>query len=127
MAQNHQFFFSEYTQIHPITGKACTQDEFEAAGGKLIQTPEPKHKWFNEPADEIRPSGHIIKDIDPYKPVAADKETGERPVIGGRRQHRDFLRKNGYFEIGNSFVEPRREESSASDRVADIKRAMNSL
>lgn len=69
----------------------------------------------------------IIKDIDPYKTAAMDKRTGKRAVIGGRAQHREFLRDNGYHEVGNDYVEPRREESSSSDRVADIKRAMNSL
>lgn len=69
----------------------------------------------------------IIKDIEPYKPVAADKHTGQRPIIGGRRQHREFLRNNGYVEIGNDYVKPKREELPKSDRIADIKRAMNTL
>jgi hypothetical protein len=118
-------FFSELTQIHPITGRSCTQDEYEAAGGK-VATPRPvRHKWFNEPMEKIGASGQIIKDIEPYKPAAVDKDTGQRPVISGRRQHREFLRNNGYIEIGNSFVEPKREELSKSERVADIRRAMN--
>lgn len=70
----------------------------------------------------------IIKDIDPYKPVAAEKHNGTRPVIGGRRQHREFLRRNGYFEVGNDYVAPRHEEvSTKQERVDAIKRAMNTL
>jgi len=79
--------------------------------------------------DQIQTQGvQIIKDIEPYKPVAADKHNGQRPVIGGRRQHREFLKRNGYVEIGNDFTANRREEvSSTAERVADIKRAMNTL
>lgn len=69
----------------------------------------------------------IIKDIEPYKSVAVDKATGQRPTIGGRAQHREFLRNNNYLEIGNEFVKPKREELSKSDRVSDIRRAMNDL
>lgn len=121
-------FFSERTQIHPVTGCACTQDEFEAAGGKLKEPELVKHKWFNSPQDgAVNGGGQIIKDIEPYKSVAVDKNTGHPPVIGGRRQHREFLRNNGYVEIGNSYVTPKREELSKSERVADIRRAMNDL
>lgn len=119
-------FFSDRTQIHPVTHKMCTQSEFEAAGGKLKKAKPVKHKWFNEDMGDVRRvGGQIIKDIEPYKPVAADKHTGQRPIIGGRRQHREFLRDNGYMEIGNDYVAPKREELSKSERVADIRRAMN--
>src|ERR1700748_2632408 len=49
----------------------------------------------------------IIKDIEPYKAVAADKATGKTPVIGGRRQHREFLKRNGYHEVGNEQMRQR--------------------
>lgn len=42
-----------------------------------------------------------IMDIQPYRAIAADKETGDRPWITSRQQHREFLRKNNYEEIGN--------------------------
>jgi hypothetical protein len=45
-------------------------------------------------------------------------------VIGGRRQHREFLQANGYREVGNDYVAPRKEQLSQSDRVADIKRSL---
>ena len=47
------------------------------------------------------PSGQIIKDIDPYRTVAADKETGKRANVGSRSEHREFLKRNGYIEVGN--------------------------
>lgn len=66
----------------------------------------------------------VISDIEPYRAVAADKHTGKRPVIGGRRQHREFLRANGYVEVGNDRSTPSRPELSRADRMADIKRAL---
>ena len=118
-------FVDERTHVNPKTGKMCTLQEYETAGGKLRAIPSVKHKWFNTPVDEIRVGGQIIKDIEPYKPMAVDKNSGQRPIISGRRQHREFLRNNGYIEIGNSYVKPQREELSKSERVADIRKAMN--
>lgn len=44
----------------------------------------------------------IIKDIDPYQAVAGDVAlAGKLPKIGGRRQHREFLKRNSYIEVGN--------------------------
>jgi hypothetical protein len=40
----------------------------------------------------------IIRDIDPYKAVAVDVATGKRPIIGSRRDHKNFLKRNGYHE-----------------------------
>lgn len=66
----------------------------------------------------------VISDIEPYRPAAADKHNGIRPVIGGRRQHREFLQRNGYVEVGNDKLTTRREELSRADRIADIKRVI---
>lgn len=49
---------------------------------------------------------HVIPDIQPYTTVAADKETKKRVHITSRKQHREFLRRNGYEEIGNEKFEP---------------------
>ena len=66
----------------------------------------------------------VIGDLPEYRTAAADKHTGKRMLIGGRRQHREFLKRNGYIEIGNDYGSQRREQMSQSDRIADIKRAM---
>jgi hypothetical protein len=66
----------------------------------------------------------VISDIAPYRASAADKATGKRPVIGGRRQHREFLQANGYREVGNEMPAVRREELSRDQRVNDIRAAM---
>ncbi len=43
----------------------------------------------------------VQADISPYRTVAADKETGKRLNIGSRKEHKEFLRRNGYEELGN--------------------------
>lgn len=87
-------------------------------GGKLV----PKHLA----APLVRPDAApmVISDIAPYRASAADKATGESPVIGGRRQHREFLQTNGYRELGNDMPTVRREELSREQRVNDIRGAM---
>lgn len=60
------------------------------------------------------PSGssslQIIKDIQPYQAVAEDKATGKRPHIGSRREHHEFLKRNGYHERGNDPIKPKKPE-----------------
>jgi hypothetical protein len=51
----------------------------------------------------------VIPDIQPYQAVAADVD-GKRPVINSRSRHREFLKRNGYIEVGNEFVQPKRKE-----------------
>jgi hypothetical protein len=66
----------------------------------------------------------IMSDIAPYRTAATDVATGRRAVIGGRRQHREFLSRNGYVELGNDYVPPRHDELSHTERIADIRRVL---
>lgn len=67
----------------------------------------------------------IVRDIESYRPVAADKHTGLRPVIGGRRQHREFLKRNGYIELGNEKLKNNTQLGPRPGEVArEIKRAL---
>ena len=83
----------------------------------------------NRPSEPLRSSGvQIIRDIEPYRAAASDvAAAGKRPVIGGRRQHAEFLRRNGYVEVGNEKpIAPSSrpsERQMQQDRVHDIKRA----
>jgi len=43
----------------------------------------------------------IMPDAAAYRAVAIDKKTGKAPTIEGRAQHREFLKRNGYVEVGN--------------------------
>ena len=70
----------------------------------------------------------IVRDLEPYRPVASDVAAGgKRPVIGGRRQHREFLRRNAYIEVGNEVPVARDYPCpgmTQAERIADIRRAM---
>jgi hypothetical protein len=77
------------------------------------------------PSPSAGPAGpQIMSDIAPYRTAATDVATGKRAVIGGRRQHREFLRRNGYVELGNDYVPPQREEMSRAERITDIRKAL---
>lgn len=89
----------------------------------------------NRPKDPGPGDGlQIIRDIAPYRAVGGDIALdGKRPVIGTRRQHREYLARNAYVEVGNErpiastrpayIVERERQR----DIVADLKRAAGAL
>jgi len=76
-------------------------------------------------------SHQIIKDIDPYRAVATDVATGKRPLIGGRASHREYLRRNGYVEVGNDKIRPRGQyyqmESPKAEIVKNFKKVTGAL
>lgn len=77
--------------------------------------------------DMSEPSGmQIIRDIEPYRAAASDVASdNKRPVIGGRARHREFLRDNGYREVGNEALgREERPTLSKAQRIEDIRRAM---
>jgi len=76
------------------------------------------------PLPQANSAPMIMGDLPVYRSVAADIATGQPAVIGGRRQHREFLARNGYVEVGNERVTPRREELSRAERITDIKLAI---
>ena len=85
-------------------------------------------KWYDKrkaaPLNRARSAPMVIGDLPEYRAAAADKHTGKRPMIGGRRQHREFLQRNGYVEVGNEMPTLQREQMTRDDRVHDIRRAM---
>jgi hypothetical protein len=46
----------------------------------------------------------VAPDIGPYQAIAVDVATGKPPVINSRSAHRDFLKRNGYTEVGNERI-----------------------
>ena len=88
---------------------------------KMVQIRGPGSNYY-EPKSGLQ----IIRDIEPYRAAGADVDAGDRrPIIGGRRQHREFLSRNGYVEIGNEKpVSGERPTLSREERVHDIRRAM---
>lgn len=43
----------------------------------------------------------MVSVFTPYRAVALDKESGERPMIRNKAEHEAFLRRNDYNEVGN--------------------------
>ena len=107
---------------------------WSAAEGRHISVPvnhrkRPLFQGFRQPApdrgDKHAEGGQIIADIAPYKPVAADLVSGKRPVIGGRRQHREFLKRNGYIEVGNESQRDTRQYGPRPGEIAaEVKRVI---
>jgi len=64
-------------------------------------------------------SSQVMGDIQPYKNVVDGK------VIGGRKQHRDFLRSRGLVEVGNESVTQKYVEPPPV--AHDLKRALDEL
>lgn len=84
--------------------------------------PAPNGSWREYPRAATRPVGsglQIIPDIEPYRNVIDGK------VIGGRRQHRDFLRAHGCIEVGNERVQ--RREAPLPEPDMAIKKAFHDL
>lgn len=76
----------------------------------------PRETWIYDPERGVIPKSEwrppvgltLIGDIEPYRAMGSDVATGNAPVIGGRAQHREYLRRNGYVEIGNESFAPRK-------------------
>lgn len=68
----------------------------------------------------------IMRDIDPYQAVATDVATGSAPVIRSRREHREFLKRNGYHEVGGEHhVQKRHPIDTVTGR--EIKRVADDV
>lgn len=68
----------------------------------------------------------VMRDIDPYQAVAVDMATGKPPRIGSRSEHREFLKRNNYVEVGNERISPKpMEYNDISPR--EIKQTIDQL
>lgn len=94
------------------------------AGFHDLDAPWPEKCYAHFPAIASS-STQIIKDIDPYKTVAADVN-GRPAKIGSRREHREFLKRNNYVEVGN---DPMRAPKPQIDTVSgrEIKAVIDKL
>lgn len=63
----------------------------------------------------------VQADIQPYRSIAIDKETGRPAEIHSRKQHKEFLRRNDYIEIGNDFQKPKRDEGPADAPMVNVE------
>lgn len=94
--------------------------------GYIDGTPEAEAAWIAK-VNFVPPRLHplIMRDIEPYRAAGADIETGARPMITSRSQHRDYLRRNNYVEVGNEYVPPApKAEPTKAEIAKDVKRAI---
>lgn len=64
----------------------------------------------------------VMSDIGAYQAVAIDAATGKPPVITSRSRHREFLKRNGYVELGNEPVK-KQEYRGDHDVRGDLTKA----
>jgi hypothetical protein len=50
---------------------------------------------------ELRIMPTSVAVFTPYQAIGAEKEGGKRPWIKNAAEHREYLRRNGYEEVGN--------------------------
>jgi hypothetical protein len=68
----------------------------------------------------------VMADIQPYQAMGTDIATGTAPIIGSRREHREYLKRNKYIEVGTEKPHaPKPGIEHASGR--DVKRAIEQL
>ena len=68
---------------------------------------------------------NVQPDNTDYVSAAIDKETGKRVSIRSRAQHREFLVRNDYIEVGNECRPPKREETDSTPMLSakEIKKS----
>lgn len=65
-------------------------------------------------------SYYVMPDIQAYQAMGGDVAMGGKaPVIQSRSQHRQYLKRNGYIEVGN---EPMREQQRNNYNPEEVKR-----
>jgi hypothetical protein len=58
---------------------------------------------------------YVMDDIQPYKPMGED--VAGQTVINSRSQHRSYLKRNGYIELGNEPMVERKPDAYNSEEV----------
>lgn len=75
----------------------------------------------------IRPP-QVVSDIEPYQAMGTDIATGKAPMITSRSQHREYLKRNGYLEVGNEKPKPRIKPTVSDQEIArDVKNSIDKL
>lgn len=89
---------------------------------KLTGRKQTKGRWINlenlpPPGPSVAPA--VFRDVDPYRSIVTQE------VIGGRRQHRDHLKRHDLVELGNERLPPRKPiEPKPGEIVDTIKRVI---
>ena len=64
---------------------------------------------------------NVQADNTDYVSTALDKESGKRVSIRSRAQHREFLARNDYVEVGNECKPPKRDDSPAGAPMMSVE------
>ena len=85
--------------------------------------------WVEIGADYVLPSigPMVMRDIKPYQAMGVDVATGNAPVIDGRSQHREYMRRNNYIEIGNEQPKLRTEVRGDFNVRAELTAAVEQV
>lgn len=68
----------------------------------------------------------IVSDIEPYQAMGTDIATGKKPMISSRSQHRDYLKRNGFVELGNEMPKTQKPVEPDKNEIGrQIKRVMD--
>lgn len=90
----------------PMYEHACRECGHQETVYRAMKDIDDAPRHCKKPMERLISRSMVITDIQPYTTVAADKETKQRVRINSRSQHREFLRKNGYEELGNEKFTP---------------------
>jgi hypothetical protein len=74
---------------------------------------------------QFTPSVHIVPNFQPYRVVGEERGL----VINSRQEHRDYLRRHGYAEVGNdpSFAPPPHDPDRIAEKQRETKEALEQL
>jgi len=103
--------------IDPRTG--VTKARYFEMHGLIDGSPEAEAAWAAKLAFvPIRLQPLVMRDIEPYQAMGTDIATGTAPWITSRSQHRDYIKRNNYVELGNdsSLQAPPKVNQEISDR-----------
>jgi putative FmdB family regulatory protein len=75
----------------------------------LAEHEDADFRHCKKPMRQVIFAPQIIKDIQPYQAMGADVANGGKPPrIGSRREHKEYLKRNGYVERGTEPVKPKK-------------------
>ncbi|MBV8649691.1 hypothetical protein [Paludibacterium sp.] len=70
----------------------------------------------------------VIADIAPYQAMGIDVATGTAPMITSRSSHREYLKRNGYVEVGNEMPDTSKREVKGDFNVRqELKKAVQEV
>ena len=101
----------------PIYQYKCDCGNADEVYSRMAEIDQNRPSCCGEPMQRVLSAPMVIADIQPYKAVAIDKKTGTVPVITSRKEHREFLNRNGFVEVGNEI--PKQKPQAKAPNVRE--------